>query len=95
MRRWLWRLIRELPPLTAKARGVWHICGTTRDHLLGWAPWNYRAFLVTVAGRRLPFDGDVAGTPLPMQTVQMLGAQVCAFPSQVHPSAGTRPPPEP
>jgi hypothetical protein len=31
--------------------------------------------------------------PLPMQAVQILGAHVCPFPSQVHPSAGTSPPP--
>jgi hypothetical protein len=33
------------------------------------------------------------GTPLPMHTVQIAGVQVCAFPSQVHPRTGIRPPP--
>jgi hypothetical protein len=49
--------------------------------------------LVTVTGRRLPFDRARSGTLLPMHMVQIAGMQVCAFPSQVHPSAGTRPPP--
>jgi hypothetical protein len=43
--------------------------------------------LVTAIDRQSPFDRHATGT-LPMQTVQILGAQVCAFPPQVHPSAG-------
>jgi hypothetical protein len=31
--------------------------------------------------------------PVPPHTVQIIGAQVCAFALQVHPGAGTRPPP--
>jgi hypothetical protein len=31
--------------------------------------------------------------PVPPHTVQIAGAQVCVFPPQVHPTAGTRPPP--
>ena len=31
--------------------------------------------------------------PEPWPTVQIAGMQVCVFPSQVHPGAGTRPPP--
>jgi hypothetical protein len=31
--------------------------------------------------------------PLPMHTGQIMGVQVCVFPSQVHPRPGTSPPP--
>ena len=31
--------------------------------------------------------------PVPPHAVQIVGVQVCVFPLQVHPTAGTRPPP--
>jgi len=36
MRWWGRCLIRELPPLTVKAPGVWHVCGTHADALATW-----------------------------------------------------------
>jgi hypothetical protein len=35
MRWWAARFTRELPPLTVKARGVWHVCGTAANCFQG------------------------------------------------------------
>lgn len=47
-----------------------------------------------------PPIGHITGTdlihrPVPSHAGQITGVQVCAFPSQVHPRAGTRPLPRP
>ena len=49
-----------------------------------------------IARRILGLDRGAAASyarPVPPHTVQIAGMQVCVFPSQLHPTAGTRPPP--
>jgi hypothetical protein len=67
------------------------------SEVIGVSPIQCSGVAARVAGLRCPLlalGGLVTLVdPEPWHTVQIAGTQVCALPSQVHPGAGTRPPP--